>query len=292
MDFSIINHQSSIINPYLPYPVRIDEIITETEDKNLKTFRLIFINPDDQEKFSYKAGQFAELSVAGKGEAPIGIASSPSEKGYLMFTINKVGLVTTALHCMKPGDIIGIRGPLGNSYPWDILKGKNVVIIGGGFAFTTLRSSIVYMLDPVNRPNFKEIHVIYGARSPGMLLYRDELSAWESRDDINMHITVDGTDDPNWKYNVGFVPTVTEQKAPQGNDDTYAIICGPPIMIKFTQPVLDKLGYCHDNIIMSLEMRMKCGIGICGRCNIGKEFVCKDGPVFTLAQLDMMPKEY
>ena len=292
MDFSINNQQSTINNPYLPYPVRIEEIITETEDKNLKTFKLVFLNPDDQEKFLYKAGQFAELSVAGKGEVPIGIASSPSEKGYLMFTINKVGLVTTALHCMKPGDIIGIRGPLGNSYPWDILKGKNVVIIGGGFAFTTLRSSIVYMLDPVNRPNFKEIHVIYGARSPGMLLYRDELSAWESRDDINMHITVDGTDDPNWKYNVGFVPTVTEQKAPQGNDDTYAIICGPPIMIKFTQPVLDKLGYCHDNIIMSLEMRMKCGIGICGRCNIGKEFVCKDGPVFTLAQLDMMPKEY
>ncbi len=279
-------------NPYLPYPVRIDEIITETEDKNLKTFRLVFINPDDQEKFLYKAGQFAELSVAGKGEVPIGIASSPSEKGYLLFTINKVGLVTTALHCMKPGDIMGIRGPLGNSYPWDILKGKNVVIIGGGFAFTTLRSSIVYMLDPVNRPNFREIHVIYGARSPGMLLYKDELAAWESRDDINMHITVDGTDDPNWKYNVGFVPTITEQKAPQGNDDTYAIICGPPIMIKFTQPVLDKLGYCHDNIIMSLEMRMKCGIGICGRCNIGKEFVCKDGPVFTLARLNEMPKEY
>ncbi len=279
-------------NPYLPYPVRIDEIITETEDKNLKTFRLVFINPNDEERFSYKAGQFAELSVAGKGEAPIGIASSPSEKGYLMFTINKVGLVTTALHCMKPGDIMGIRGPLGNSYPWDILKGKNVVIIGGGFAFTTLRSSIIYMLDPVNRQDFKEIHVIYGARSPGMLLYRDELSAWESRDDINMHITVDGTDDPNWKYNVGFVPTVTEQKAPPGNNDTYAIICGPPIMIKFTQPVLDKLGYCHDNIIMSLEMRMKCGIGICGRCNIGKEFVCKDGPVFTLAKLNEMPKEY
>ncbi|MFH1580794.1 MAG: FAD/NAD(P)-binding protein [Pseudomonadota bacterium] len=279
-------------NPYLPYPVRIEEIITETEDKNLKTFKLVFLNPDDQEKFSYKAGQFAELSVAGKGEAPIGIASSPTEKGYLMFTINKVGLVTTALHCMKPGDIIGIRGPLGNSYPWDILKGKNVVIIGGGFAFTTLRSAIVYMLDPVNRPNFKEIHVIYGARSPGMLLYRDELAAWETRDDINMHITVDGTDDPDWKYNVGFVPTVTEQKAPQGNDDTYAIICGPPIMIKFTQPVLDKLSYCHDNIIMSLEMRMKCGIGMCGRCNIGKEFVCKDGTIFTLARLNKMPKEY
>ena len=279
-------------NPYLPYPVRIEEIITETEDKNLKTFKLVFLNPDDQEKFLYKAGQFAELSVAGKGEVPIGIASSPSEKGYLMFTINKVGLVTTALHCMKPGDIMGIRGPLGNSYPWNILKGKNVVIIGGGFAFTTLRSAIVYMLDPVNRPNFKEIHVIYGARSPGMLLYKDELAAWEARDDINMHITVDSTEDPTWKYNVGFVPTITEQKAPPGNEDTYAIICGPPIMIKFTQPVLDRLGYCHDKIIMSLEMRMKCGIGMCGRCNIGKEFVCKDGPVFTLAQLNEMPKEY
>ena len=292
MDFSINNQQSTINNPYLPYPVRIEEIITETEDKNLKTFKLVFLNPDDEKIFSYKSGQFAELSVAGKGEAPIGIASSPTEKGYLMFTINKVGLVTTTLHCMKPGDIIGIRGPLGNSYPWDILKGKNIVIIGGGFAFTTLRSSIIYMLDPVNRPNFKDIHVIYGARSPGMLLYKDELTAWETRDDINMHITVDSTEDPSWKYNVGFVPTITEQKASAGNENTYAIICGPPIMIKFTQPVLDKLGYAHDHILMSLEMRMKCGIGICGRCNIGNKFVCKDGPVFTLAELDEMPKEY
>ena len=278
-------------NPYLPYPVRIDEIITETEDRNLKTFKLVFLNPDDEEKFSYMPGQFAELSVAGKGEIPIGIASSPTEKGFVKFTVNKVGLVTTYLHSMKAGDIIGIRGPLG-CHPWDTLRQKNVVIIGGGFAFTTLRSSIVYMLDPSNRQNFKDIHVIYGARSPGMLLYRDELAAWETRDDIKMHITVDGTDDPDWKYNVGFVPTITEQKAPPGDSDTYALICGPPIMIKFTQPVLDKLGYAHDHIIMSLEMRMKCGIGICGRCNIGKEYVCKDGPLFTLSQLNNMPKEY
>ncbi len=279
-------------NPYLPYPVRIDEIITETEDKNLKTFKLVFLNPEDQERFDYRSGQFAELSVTGKGEIPIGIASSPTEKGHLKFTVNKVGLVSSSLHAMKAGDIMGVRGPLGNWFPWEEMAGKNVVLIGGGFAFTSFRSSIVYMLDPANRPKFKDIHVVYGARSPGMLLYRDELAAWEQRDDINVHITVDATDDPDWEYNTGFVPTITEQKAPPGNAETYAIVCGPPIMIKFTQPVLDNLGYDADHIIMSFENRMKCGIGMCGRCNIGSVFVCKDGPVFTLAQLDRMPKEY
>jgi sulfhydrogenase subunit gamma (sulfur reductase) len=279
-------------NPYLPYPVRIEEIITETEDRNLKTFKFVFLNPGDETKFAYRAGQFAELSVTGKGEIPIGIASSPTEKGFIMFTVNRVGLVSSHMHAMKPGDVMGVRGPLGNGYPWEVLEGKNVVIVGGGFAFTTLRSSIVYMLDPANRPRFKEIHVIYGARTPGMLLYREELAGWEKRDDIRMHITVDGTNDATWKYNKGFVPAITDQKAPQGNEETYAIVCGPPIMIKFTQPVLDKLGYRHDQIIMSLENRMKCGIGMCGRCNIGKELVCKDGPVFTLAQLNATPKEY
>ena len=198
---------SEIYNPYLPYPVRIDQIVTETEDQKLKTFKLVFLNPEDEKKFNYIPGQFAELSVPGKGEIPIGIASSPTEKGFLSFTVNEVGVVTTHLHMMKEGYVMGVRGPMGNWYPWEEMEGKNVIIIGGGFAFTTLRSSIVYMLHPENRPKFKDIIVVYGARSPGLLLYKDELAEWERRDDIKMHITVDATTDPNWKYNVGFVPS-------------------------------------------------------------------------------------
>ncbi len=278
-------------NPYLPCPVRIEEIITETTDGALKTFKLVFLRPEDEAKFAYLPGQFAEISVAGKGEVPIGIATSPTEKGFLKFTINKVGLVTTHLHNMHPGEIIGVRGPLGKSYPWDWFEGKNLVIIGGGFAFTTLRSSIVYVLHPDNRDRFGDLTVIYGARHPGLLLYKDELAQWEQRSDINMHITVDATDDPDWKYNVGFVPTITKEKAPS-SENAYAIVCGPPIMIKFTLPILTELGFPPERVIMSLEMRMKCGIGMCGRCNIGTEYVCKDGPVFTLAQLNQMPNEY
>jgi len=279
-------------NPYLPYPVRIDDIIVESEDRSLKTFKFVFLDPKDEEKFSYRAGQFAEISIAGVGEIPIGIASSPVEKGFIAFTVNRAGKVTSHLHNMKVGDILGVRGPLGKSYPWDTMKGKNLLFIGGGFAFTTLRSSVVYLLHPDNRDKYGTIDVVYGSRSPGMLLYLDELKEWEARDDINMHITVDGTDDPNWKYNIGFVPPIAEEKAPKSEGNTYAIVCGPPIMIKFTLPVLEKLGYDHDHIILSLENRMKCGIGMCGRCGIGEQLVCKDGPVFTLAEINTTPKEF
>jgi sulfhydrogenase subunit gamma (sulfur reductase) len=278
-------------NPYLPSPVRIDEITVETEDRNLRSFRVVFINKEDEARFQFIPGQFCEISIAGKGEIPIGIASSPTEKGFLLFTVNKTGVVTRSLHYMREGDIVGVRGPLGNWYPWEKMEGTNVVVIGGGFAFTTLRSSIVYMLHPENRKRFGDITVVYGARSPGLLLYRRELTEWEKRDDITVHITVDATDDPHWPYNVGFVPTITEQKI-KTSENTYALVCGPPIMIKFTQPVLEKVGFQPEQIIMSLEMRMKCGIGICGRCNIGDQYVCKDGPVFSLAQLNELPQEY
>jgi NAD(P)H-flavin reductase len=192
---------------------------------------------------------------------------------------------------MKEGDTMGLRGPLGTWYPWKEMEGKSVVIVGGGFAFTTLRSSIVYMIHPDNRPKYGNVTVVYGARSPGMLLYKDELAEWEERHDINLHITVDGTYDPDWKHNIGFVPAIAKQKITSA-DNAVAIVCGPPIMIKFTQPVLKKVGFPPEAIMMSLENRMKCGIGMCGRCNVGTEYVCKDGPVFNLAKLHTLPREY
>ena len=277
-------------NPYLPYPVRIAMIRVETEDKNLRTFRLEFLNPGDEESFAYLPGQFAELSVPGQGEIPIGIASSPSEKGSVLFTVNRVGQVSTFMHSMKEGDLMGLRGPLGHPYPLDKLKGRNILIIAGGFAVTTLRSTIVWLLQPENRPQYGQITFVYGARTPGLLLYKEEWTAWQKRDDIKVHVTVD-REAPGWTGQVGFVPAVTKDVCPSPQN-TAAIICGPPIMIKFTQPVLAEAGYSSDDIIMSLENRMKCGLGICGRCNVGPEYVCKDGPVFTLAQLNQLPREY
>jgi sulfhydrogenase subunit gamma (sulfur reductase) len=277
-------------NPYLPYPVRIEETVIETEDRNIKSFKLVFLNEEDRKAFDYTPGQFAQLSVTGKGEIPIGIASSPTEGDHLLFTVNKMGVVTTALHNLPEGSIMGVRGPLGNSYPFDKMKGKDVTIIGGGYAFTTLRATIVYMLDEKNRADFGKITLIYGARTPGMLLYKDTLEEWSHRDDISYNVTVD-REAPGWNGIVGFVPAVTEKVAPS-SENAIAVICGPPVMIKFTLPVMTKLGFTPEQTITSLENRMKCGIGICGRCNVGPEYVCKDGPVFSMAQLRDMPQEY
>ncbi len=277
-------------NPYIPEQARIERIVIETDDRNIKSFDLALIDTDRAKSFQFVPGQFAELSLTGKGEAPFGIASSPSEQGMLKFSINKAGLFTTALHNLEEGALVGIRAPLGNYYPVKELEGKNVVIVSGGFAFTTLRSLIIYLLQEDIRPKYKDITVIYGARRPGMLLYRDELEAWAKRSDINLHITVDAPAE-GWSGLVGFVPAITKEVAPSA-DNAAALVCGPPVMIKYTIPVLKELGFSPEQIILSLEMRMKCGIGMCGRCNIGGKYVCKDGPVFTLAQLNQMPDEY
>jgi sulfhydrogenase subunit gamma (sulfur reductase) len=282
-------------NPYIPMPVEVTKIVTEVETNDIKTFRLAFVNKEDEERFQYLPGQFAELSILGKGESPIGIASSPTQPGYIEFTVQRAGtlvtgIVTTALHDLDVGARIGVRGPLGNPWPIEYLEGKNVVVVGGGFAFTTLRSLIHYMLHENNRSRFGDISVVYGARTPGLLCYKEELAAWEKRKDIQMHVTVD-KGDATWKGREGFVPTVCKEVGPSP-ENAVTVICGPPIMIRFTLPVFFDLGFAKENILTSLEMRMKCGIGKCGRCNVGHKYVCKDGPVFSFAELDRLPRDF
>jgi NAD(P)H-flavin reductase len=278
-------------NPYKPYPVEIKKITIENDVRDLRTFELVFLNKEDEERFSYMPGQFAEVSVLGYGESPFGIASSPTEKGSIKFTVKKMGVVTTALHNMSEGEVIGVRGPYGNWYPFDLMEGRDIVIIGGGFAFTTLRSTLLYILHPDNRSRFGKITCIYGARSSGELLYKDELREWEKSPEIDIYITVDKLNGATWPDREGFVPAVTREVAPSSKN-AVCLVCGPPIMIKFTQPVLDELGFSPELTFNSLENRMKCGFGKCGRCNVGDKFVCKDGPVFSVSQLRKMPKEY
>ena len=272
-------------NPYIPVPVKVKRITVESDDKTLRTYDLVFCN--EEERFEFLPGQFCQLSILGKGEAPFGIASSPTEKEFLKFTVNRVGVVTTAIHWLEEGEPIGLRGPLGNSYPVKKFKGGNVVIIGGGFAFTTLRALIVYLL--AKRQDFKDITVIYGARRPGLLLYQNELAQWEKRDDLKLHLTIDEAVS-DWNKKVGFVPMVTKEVAPSPKN-AWVVVCGPPIMIKYTMPVLSELEFSPERIYTSLERRMKCGIGKCGRCNIGPKYVCVDGPVFSYAELQKLPME-
>jgi len=277
-------------NPYIPNFAVIRKVTTENEANDIKTFELAFKDLEAMKNFKYRCGQFAEISVFGAGECPIGIASSPMDEDCLQFTVKKVGVVTTALHNSEEGTVIGVRGPYGNGFPLERMEGRNVVIVGGGFAFTTLRSLTKFILHEANRDRFKDLTVIYGARDPGELIYRYDLEAWKKRDDINLNVTIDSAV-PGWTGLVGFVPAVLKEVAPSSHN-AIAIVCGPPIMIKFTMPVINELGFPSEDVFLSMEMRMKCGIGKCGRCNIGNKFVCQDGPVFTYKELQMMPKEY
>ena len=277
-------------SPYIPMLTRVKSIISENEVRDIKTLELEFQKEEEYKAFDYIPGQFAEISIIGKGECPIGIASSPTEEGTIKFTIKKMGTVTSSFHNSDIGDTIGVRGPLGNGWPMEELKGQNIVVIGGGFAFSTLRSLVLYVLDDKHRKDYGDITVIYGNRDSGEVLYRDVLEEWEKRDDINVVLTID-REEEGWTRKVGFVAAIVKEVAPSP-DNAVAIICGPPIMMRTDVDELVKIGWKDEKILNSLEMRMKCGIGKCGRCNIGEKFVCIDGPVFSLAELKKMPNEY
>ncbi|MBV6477384.1 MAG: Anaerobic sulfite reductase subunit B [Ignavibacteria bacterium] len=275
-------------NIYKPHLAVIKEVIEESFDT--KTFRLKFKDDKTHNLFTFKPGQFAEYSAFGDGESTFCISSSPTRKDFIECSFKVYGKVTQSLNRLNKGDTIGIRGPYGNSFPLDDLKGKNILFIAGGIGIAPVRCTIEYVLD--NRDQYKNIIIIYGARSTGDLIYKDEVKEWIDRKDVKTIITVDpGGESPSWKGEVGFVPTVLEKTAP-ASENTAAILCGPPVMIKFTIPVLTGLGFKDDDIYTTLENRMKCGLGKCGRCNIGNVYVCKDGPVFTYAQIKCLPQEY
>ena len=274
-------------NVYLPHIAIIEKIIDETP--GVRTFHFNFKNEELREEFTFDSGQFGEYSILGIGEAPFCISSSPTRRDHLEFASQQVGRLTNALHRLSVGAEIGFRGPYGNSFPLDFLEGKNLVFVGGGIALAPLRSLIWNVID--NRDKYKNIDIIYGARSPADLCFKYDLDAWEKDKSVSIATTVDKGDE-SWAGREGFVPQVLEQVAPSP-DNAVAIVCGPPVMIRFTFPVLDKLGFSPEQIITTLEKRMKCGIGKCGRCNIGNLYVCRDGPVFTYAQIkNFISSEY
>jgi sulfhydrogenase subunit gamma (sulfur reductase) len=282
MAITDISHRKRFLaegNAYLPHIAVIEKVIDETA--GIRTFHFNFKDEKLREEFAFESGQFGEYSVFGVGEAPFCISSSPTRRDHLEFAVQRVGKVTNALHRLSIGAEIGFRGPFGNSFPLDSLQGKNLVFVAGGIGMAPLRSLVWNVID--SRDKYENIDIIYGARSPNDLCFKYDLDAWDKDKTVKMTTTVDKGDE-SWTGNVGFVPQVLEQVAPAAKNAA-AIVCGPPIMIRFTFPVLEKLGFTPEQMITTLEKRMKCGIGKCGRCNIGDIYVCRDGPVFTFAQI-------
>ncbi len=271
-------------NPLMPQVAEIIEIVPETEDGDVKTFVV-----ENEGGFAYRPGQCAMLSVLGVGECMISISSNHIEGAPLEFSVQRVGRVTDALHDLEVGHRVGVRGPYGNAFPLDDWKGKNLLFIGGGIGLAPLRPVINRCLQ--RRDDFGEMQLIYGARSPGNLCFKRELyDNWAEDPDIDVALTVDEGDD-DWDGAVALVPHYLEELAP-ASEDTVAITCGPPIMIRFTIEALKRLGFADDDIVTTLELKMQCGVGKCGRCNIGSKYVCVDGPVFTYEQLKSVPQEY
>jgi sulfhydrogenase subunit gamma (sulfur reductase) len=276
------------MNLYQPHLVRIDGIVDETPDT--RTLRLTFKDPSLASSFDFRAGQFGEYSVFGWGECTFCIASPPTRRGAIECTFKAVGKATRAMRELAVGDEMGFRGPYGNSFPLDRMEGASLVFIAGGIGLAPVRCVIWNALDL--RDRFRDVTIVYGARTVSDLVYKRELEEWQRRDDLTLWQTVDpGGETPDWTHESGFVPAIVEKAAPAA-DGAYAIVCGPPVMIKYTLPALAKLGFADDRVYTTLENRMKCGIGKCGRCNVGPVYVCKDGPVFTAAELARLPQEY
>jgi NAD(P)H-flavin reductase len=264
-------------NPFLPEPARIVRMYPLTHD--VKFFQVRIADMDKALSFRYRAGQFAMVSVLGAGEAPFCISSTPSRPGLLEFCIRQAGTVTNALFRLKENDLIGLRGPYGNGFPVEKMKGKDVLIVMGGLGTAPLRSVLLYCLD--NRDQFNRVILLHGAKRPAEMIFREEFMDLKKRDDLECLLTVDEDDSGKWKENTGVVTTLFPLIDYIVPENTFSLVCGPPIMYKFVLKELIRLNIPKDQILMTLERRMKCGVGKCGHCAIDYIYTCLDGPVFT-----------
>lgn len=271
------------LTPYLAELVEIRDCATE-----IKLFSLSLLDGGAEAFREYRPGQFAFLSAFGVGEAPFGIASTTRRGPELEFAIQRLGSVTTALHELAPGDVVGVRGPLGNSFPMEDFKGKNLVVLGGGIGGAPLRPVIHTVLD--QRADYGRLTILWAARHPSLLVFTEEYDQWRSAPDTDLHLTVDQPDS-SWDHNVGLITELLERVAPSP-ENSVAITCGPPVMIYYVDRVLQKLGFSGEQSYVTLEARMHCGLGKCGRCNLGEKLVCVDGPVFSMAEVGRMLESY
>ena len=272
-------------DPLIPMLGEVTMIRTDTPD--VKTFRVVGV--DGKKPFEHIPGQCAMLSIPGVGEALFSITSSPTEAAYVDFSIKKCGCVTQWLHSMEVGQQVTIRGPYGNGFPVDTeLAGKDLLFIAGGIGLAPLHSVINYCRH--YRDRYGKIDIVYGSRSKDDLVdYPEIIDEWCKEDGINVHLTIDNPQE-GWDGHVGFVPNFVKELA--FDTSKTVLMCGPPIMIKFTLAGLQELGFDKSQVYTTFELKMKCALGKCGRCNIGDKYVCKDGPVFRLDEMDELPDEY
>jgi NAD(P)H-flavin reductase len=271
------NKELSPNNPFKPEPARIVRTYPLTED--VKFFQIRIADMDRALSFRYRAGQFAMISVLGAGEAPFSISSTPSRPGLLEFCIRKAGTVTNALFRLKENDLIGIRGPYGNGFPVDKMRDKDIIIVMGGLGAAPLRSVLLYCLD--NRDQFGRVILLHGAKSPAEMIFREEFFSLKGREDLECYLAVDNDDTGEWTENIGVITTLFPLLKEIEPKNTFSLVCGPPVMYKFVLQELIKLNIPKDQILMTLERRMKCGVGKCGHCAIDYIYTCLDGPVFT-----------
>lgn len=269
----------------IPQVVVVTDIRKDTPD--VKTFRIL--TPEGKKPFNHMPGQCAMISMPGVGEALFSITSSPTNTEFMEFSIKKCGCVTDWLHAIEPGQQVTVRGPYGNGFPVETeLKGKDLLFIAGGIGLAPLRSVINYCRH--YRENYGTIDIVYGSRSKDDLVdYQEITDEWCREDGINVYLTID-REQEGWDGHVGFVPNYVKELNPDVSKTV--LMCGPPIMIKFTLAGLKELGFSDTQVYTTMELRMKCGVGKCGRCNIGNKYVCKDGPVFRFDKLGELPDEY